>query len=71
MDVLLGETMGLHLAINWLRKLGALRMYVIFEMYAKFVVDAFNSRNVALSEFGLLVSVCKTLFLFFNSNSHI
>ncbi|KAL6549455.1 hypothetical protein OROHE_008572 [Orobanche hederae] len=67
--VLMGESMGLHLAINWVRELGL--KDVIFEMDAKMVVDAFNSSKVVISEFGCLISSCKTLFSFFSNNSHV
>lgn len=38
LEVTLGETMGLHYAITCVRELG----FKVFEMDAKFEVDAFN-----------------------------
>lgn len=52
--------MGLFLDINWVRELGY--KDVIFELDVKFVVDAFNSKNVFIFEFGSLLKVCKTHF---------
>lgn len=49
-EVYIGKTIGLFLAIKWVRKLGY--KDVIFEMNAKIIVDAFNSNQMANNEFG-------------------
>lgn len=61
-NVLLGETMGFFLAINWVCELGC--KDVIFELDAKYVVDAFNSKNVFISEFGFYSKFVRPIFLF-------
>lgn len=63
-DVLLRETLGLYLAIFWVCEFGY--KDVIFEMDAKCVVDAFNSNNNVISEFGSYIKICKLglVFLF-------
>lgn len=68
-DVILGETMSLYVAINYVSDMGL--NDIIFEMNDKCVVDAFNSNKPAISEFGCLIKFCKTLFSFFNHNSHV
>lgn len=61
--------MGLHYVITWVLKLGF--KDVVFEMVAKFVVDAFNSKSLIISEFGFLMNSCKSFLLSFNYNSHV
>lgn len=69
-DVPLGETMCLLLAIQWVRELGL--KDVIIKLDAKMVVDAFNSKNTDIFEFGCLIKVCKSFFLtFFSHNIHV
>lgn len=46
MDVFLGETMGLQLAISWVHEMGY--NDVILEMDAKFVVNTFNSNTIVI-----------------------
>lgn len=60
-NVLLGETMSLFLAINWVRKLGY--KDADCKLDAKFAVDAFNSK-ASLFAFGSLIKACKNIFLF-------
>lgn len=45
-DVIIGESMGLLLAINWVRELDY--KDVVFELDAKFFVDAFKSRKAPI-----------------------
>lgn len=63
LDVPLGEALGLHFAIMWVRELGF--KDAIFELDAKFVVDVFNSWRDIISEFSSLIKDCKGLFTFF------
>lgn len=59
-DVLLDETISLYLAIHWVRELGF--KGVIFDLDTKLVVEAFISKNNAISEFECLIKVCNSLF---------
>ncbi|XVF56428.1 hypothetical protein PTKIN_Ptkin06aG0120100 [Pterospermum kingtungense] len=54
-----GEALALLEAIQWVRLLGYEK--VVFEVYAKYVVDAILSNQKDLSEFGFIIYACRSL----------
>lgn len=56
-NFIMGETMGLYLAISWVREVSFKE--IIFEMDEKMMVVAFNSNKIVLYlNFSRLISVC-------------
>lgn len=43
---------------------------MLCSLYAKFVVDGFNSKLLPCNEFGSILKACKNQFSFFSCNSH-
>jgi len=62
-----GETLGLHLALQWLSDMQF--DSVDFEMDSKLTFDAFLSNRNDTSEFDCIISSCRSLFTSFFSNS--
>jgi len=64
-----GEALGLHFALQWL---GDMRFdYVDFGTDSKLIVDTFLSNRNDLSEFGCIISSCRSLFRNLFSNSRV
>jgi len=55
-----GEALGLHSALQWLSDMQLDN--VDYETYSKLTVDAFLSTKNDLSEFGCIISSCRSLF---------
>jgi len=64
-----GEALGLHVALQWMSDMQFDN--VDFETDSKFTVDAFLSSRNDLSEFGYIISSCRSLFCSFFSNSRV
>lgn len=64
-----GEALGLHSALQWL---GDMQLdNVDFETDSKVTIDAFLSTRNDLSEFGSIISSCRSLFRNLYSNSRV
>jgi len=64
-----GEALGLHSALQWLSDMHFDN--VDFESDSKLTVDAFLATRNDLSEFGCIISSCRSLFRNFFSNSRV
>jgi hypothetical protein len=64
-----GEALGLHSALQWLSDMQFDN--VDFETDSKLTVDAFLSSRNDLSEFGCIISSCRSLFSNLFSNSRV
>jgi len=64
-----GEALGLHSALQWLSDMQLEN--VDFETDSKLTVDAFRSNRTNLSEFGCIISSCRSLFHNLFSNSRV
>jgi len=64
-----GEALGLHSALQWLSDMQLDN--VDFETDSKLTVDAFRSTRSDLSEFGCIISSCRSLFHNLFSNSRV
>jgi len=64
-----GEALGLHSALQWLSDMQFEN--VDFETDSKLTVDAFRSDRTDLSEFGCIISSCRSLFRNLFSNSRV
>jgi ribonuclease HI len=64
-----GEALGLHAALQWLSDMTFDN--VDFETDSKLTVDAFQSTRNDLSEFGCIISSCRSLFSHLFSNSRV
>jgi len=64
-----GEALGLHVALQWMSDMKFDN--VDFETNSKLTVDAFLSSRNDLSEFGYIISSCRSLFCNFFSNSRV
>jgi len=64
-----GEALGLHSAVQWLSEMQF--DSVDFETDSKLTVDAFLSNRNDTSEFGSIISSCRSLFSSFFSNSRV
>jgi len=64
-----GEVLGLHAAVQWLSDMQF--NSVDFEMDSKLTVDAFLSTKNDTSEFGSIISSCRSLFSSVFSNSRV
>jgi ribonuclease HI len=64
-----GEALGLHSALQWFSDMQMNN--VDFETDSKLTADAFCSTRNDLSEFGCIVSSCRSLFSTFFSNSRV
>jgi ribonuclease HI len=64
-----GETLGLHLALQWLSDMQF--DSVDFETDSKLTFEAFQSTRNDTSEFGSIISSCRLLFSSFFSNSRV
>jgi len=68
-EVHIGEALGLLSALDWVHELNI--GPVDFELDAKRVVDSFNSQNCDATEFGNIISYCKSLCINFYENSSV
>ena len=66
-EVHIGEALGLLYALDWVHELNL--GPVDFELDAKRVVDSFNSQNCDATEFGNIISHCKSRCTIFYENS--
>ena len=64
-----GKALGLHFALQWLSDMQLDN--VDFETNSKLTVDAFLATRNDLSEFGCIISSCRSLFCNFFSNSRV
>jgi len=64
-----GKALGLHSALQWLSDMHFDN--VDFESDSKLIVDAFLATGNDLSEFGCIISSCRSLFRNFFSNSRV
>jgi len=64
-----GEAMGLYYALEWLSDLRFNN--VDFALDSKTTVDAFNKPHPDVSEFGLIISACRSLFDLHFTNSKV
>jgi len=68
-QVVVGEALGLHTTLQWLSDMQIDN--VDFETDSKLTADAFLSTRNDLSEFGCIISSCRSLFSSFFSNSRV
>jgi len=68
-SVEVGEALGLFEALPWLRVMSFDN--VDFEIDSKITRDAFHSRREDISEFGHIITSCKSLFTAFFINSRV
>ncbi|XP_039684970.1 uncharacterized protein [Medicago truncatula] len=64
-----GEALGLHFALQWLSDMQFDNLD--FETDSKLTAEAFRSTRNDLSEFGCIISSCRSLFSTFFSNSRV